>query len=213
MKMIYRIKEHKDKLIEKAYNEGMREFHKFFGINWTYNKPNVCVLENRKEIDFFNYKSQRWVVGFAKNNIIYVLKRKNMEKESSHKQYSPERYAMLVKHELCHLFYGIIAKSNSDKQKWLTEGVSIYLSGQMKFKKPVSHFSAFIDANQKNGNGAYDEGGEAVKLLVENFGKKKLLNLISKSKEVNTNEEFAKLFKKIYSFDLNYKNFNALLKK
>ncbi len=54
--MIYAIKDHKDKLIEKAYQEGMKEFNAFFRVGWKYNLPSVCVLKNRKEIGLSNIK-------------------------------------------------------------------------------------------------------------------------------------------------------------
>lgn len=211
--MIYTIKDHKNKLIEKAYSEGMRELNAFFGIGWKYNLPNICVLKNRKEIDLFQYKSEDWVTGFVRGNTVYVLDEKNVQKESSHKTYSKEEYAMLIKHELCHLFYGILSKRQSNEPRWLAEGVSIFLSGQMKHKKPAGGFSKFIDSYEKNNSGTYSESGMAVKLLVEKFGKKKLLELISRLKEVSTEKAFAQLFKKTYGFDLNYKNFNSLLHK
>ncbi len=151
------------------------------------------------------------MIGFANGNTIYVLDKKNIKKESSHKEYSDEEYMMLVKHELCHLFYGILSKRQSNKPRWLAEGVSIYLSGQVKHKKPVEKFSMFIDSHEKTNRGTYSEGGIAVKILVEKFGKKKLLELISQVKDADTEKAFTQLFKKIYGFDLNYKNFNRLL--
>ncbi len=212
--MIYKIKEYKNKLIEKAYKEGMKEFNKFFGINWIHNTPNICVLENRKQINalYRNDKTEAWIIGFSKENIFYILDNKKMESESSHKKHSDEKYTELIKHELCHSFFSIVSKKYYNP-KWLTEGVSIYLSGQLKDKKPVEKFSNFLDFYEHGGAGVYAESGMVIKLLLDNFGKQKLLKLISKSGEAKNKKDFAKLFKKIYGFDLNYKNFNSLLKK
>ncbi len=213
--MIYKIKEYKDKLIEKAYKEGMKEFNEFFNMNWVYG-PNVCILNSRKEIDLFHHsKTEKWVCAFGNPgefNNIYILDNEKMEKESSHKKYSDEEYSSLIKHELCHLFFMIVSKSNY-KPFWLVEGVSIYLSGQMKNIKQVEKFSNFIEFYENGGSGVYSESGMAVRLLVKNFGKEKLLKLISCSKEADNKEDFAKLFKEIYNFNLNYKNFNNLLNK
>jgi len=211
--MIYKIKEVKNKLIEKAYKDGMKEFNKFFGINWVHHLPDICVLKNRKEIDLIKgYKTESWVVGFVKGRTFYVLDYENVKKESDHKYHSEEKHSTLIKHELCHLFYSIVSK-DCHKPIWLTEGVSIYLSGQLKEKRQVEKFSNFLKFYEKGGGGVYFESGTAVKLLMENFGKKKLLKLISKSKESNNKSEFSRLFKKIYNFNLNYKNFNNLLNK
>lgn len=211
--MIYKIKEYKDKLIEKAYKDGMRELNKFFGFGWTFCKPNICVLNNRKEFDLLiDNKTPGWLNGFADGKIVYVLDNNMMEKESDHKKLSNEVYYALIKHELCHLFYNSIS-NNYIGPAWLTEGLSLYLADQIKEKKPVIKFSNFLEFYENGGGGIYAESGMAVKLLVEKFGKKKLLKLISKSGEAKSKKEFAKLFKKIYSFDLNYKNFNNLLNK
>ena len=190
--MIYKIKESRNKLIEKAYEEGMKEFNDFFGINWIYNLPSICVLKNRKEIDLFQYKSERWVVGFTKGgNVVYVLEQKNIEKESSHKKYSSQKYFQLIKHELCHLFYQIKAGGKQYPPRWLTEGVSIYLSRQIQEKKPVEKFICFIESYKNNNDGTYLESGRSVQLLIENFGKKKMLELISKLKDTKSEKEFA----------------------
>ncbi len=210
--MIYKIKEYKNKLIEKAYRDGMKESNAFFGTNWVYGLPNVLILNNRKEIDnFMGQKSMGRSVGFSGHRIVYILDNNNMEKESIHKKLSDADYYTLIKHEICHLFYYKYSH-NCIKPKWLWEGVSIYLSKQTVYTKPKS-FLMFIDSDTKNVDSAFYEGGFAVKLLIENFGKKKILKLISRSSEVKNKNEFSKLFKKIYNFDLNYKNFNNLLKK
>jgi hypothetical protein len=210
--MIYKIKKYKNKLIEKAYRDGMKELNGFFGINWNFDTPNICVLNSRKEINFFGYKNKDWIIGFAQGRTIYLLDNDKMEKESCHKKHSTDEYSSLIKHELCHLFYNIIS-GEYYKPVWLTEGVSIYLSGQLKEKKPVEKFTKFLEFYGNGGSEVYSESGTAVKLLVEKFGKKKLLKLISRSKEASNKKEFAKLFKKIYGFDLGYKNFNILLSK
>jgi hypothetical protein len=135
-----------------------------------------------------------------------------MEKESVHKKHSIEKYLRLIKHELCHLFFNIVSKDFSNPI-WLNEGLATYLSGDVENRKRVDIFSHFLEFYNKGGSGVYSESGMAVKLLVENFGKKKILKLISRSKNADNKNKFVKLFKKIYGFDLNYKNFSNLLHK
>jgi hypothetical protein len=213
--MIYKIKEYKNKLIEKAFKDGMREFNKFFDFSLS-KKIGICILNNRKEIDlFFQEKTKPWVVSFVKpgGNIIYILDNNKFNKESSHKKESNEKYSGLIKHELCH-FFDLQLSKDCYKPLWLGEGLAVYLSGQFKYEQPISYFSDFIKSYDEYADyHAFTDGGFAVKLLVENFGKQKLLKLISKSGEAKNKKDFAKLFKKIYGFDLNYKNFNSLLKK
>jgi hypothetical protein len=210
--MIFKLIEQKDKFVEKIYKDSMKDLSKFYGINWTYGRPNVIIPKSRKQIDQLkDTKSERWVVGWSSGQFIYVLDRKNYNKESSNK-YSPLYYATTIKHELSHAFYRI--KSNSkNTPRWLCEGVAIYTSGQNKLKKPITKFTNFLDFFDNLTREIYSESGFAVELLVKKFGKKKLLELISNLDTIKNGKDFSKLFIKIYGFALNYDNFNSLLKK
>lgn len=213
--MIYKIKEIKNKLVEEAYSEAMKEFNNFFSIGWEYNLPHICVLDNRKQIDNLCYgaKGKRWMVGFSDGSkIAYVLDNKKIVKESSHKEFTSYEYKALIKHEMCHLFYTILA-SNNNKPIWLCEGVSIYLSGQNKLREKIEEFSDFYESYEKDLGNVYQESGFAVELLVKKFSKKKLLKLIKESSKTKSKKDFSVLFKTIYNFDLNAENFNDLLNK
>ena len=60
--------------------------------------------------------------------------------------------------------------------------------------------------------GVYEESGFVVELLVNKFGKTKLLKLIKTLHTTNSEKQFKKLFKDIYGFNLNYREINKLLK-
>jgi len=209
--MIYKLKERKDRFIEKVYKDSMRDLNRFYGFNWTYGRPNVIIPESRKQIDQLkDTKTERWVVGWSSGQFIYVLDRKNYDKESSNK-YSVTSYTATIKHELSHAFYNI--KSNGkNTPRWLCEGVAIYTSGQNKLKRPIDKFTNFLCFYENGGKDIYRESGFAVEILVKKYGKKKLLKLISSLNTVNNNKNFCKLFKKIYNFLPSYDNFNSLLK-
>lgn len=210
--MIYKLKEQRDKFIEKIYKDSMKNLNKFYEVNWTYGRPNVLIPESRKQIDQLkDMKTERWVIGWSSGQFIYVLDRKKYEKESSNK-YSVPFYMATVKHELSHAFYNIKSKG-INTPRWLCEGVAIYTSGQNKLKKMPVKFSTFLGFYENGGREIYSESGFAVQLLVKKYGKKKLLKLISSLNIVKDKEDFSKLFKKIYGFVLNYGNFNSLLKK
>lgn len=211
--MIFEIEEKMDKFIEKIYSKSMKDLDEFFDIGWIRNTPFIFVVRDRKIIDKLRReKTEEWLVAWAdsRSRIIYVLDRKKFEKESNHK-YSKEEYSALIKHELCHLFFNILSKENY-KPKWLNEGVAIYLSGQNKFKSPIKEFKEFLEFYDNSGGRIYYESGFFIELLVKKFGKTKLLMLIKSIKDVKTEKEFSRLFKKIYGFDLNYKEINKLLK-
>ena len=203
--MIYKLKEQRDKFIEKVYKDSMKDLNKFYEVNWTYGRPNVIIPESRKQIDQLkDTKTERWVVGWSSGQFIYVLDRKNFNKESSNK-YSESSYSATIKHELSHAFYNIKSKGKNTP-RWLCEGVAIYTSGQNKLKKIPIKFGNFLSFYENGGKDIYYESGFAVELLVKKYGKKKLLKLILNK------DGFSKLFKKIYGFSSNYKEFNAFLK-
>ena len=210
--MIFEIKEKKDKFLEDSYRKSMKELDGFFEIGWIRNTPSVCVVPDRKTIDkLYHQKTEKWLVAWARTSsrIIYILNRKNFEKESDHK-YSKEKYYALIKHELSHMFISTYLKSSSIKPYWLDEGVAIYLSGQNKFKKPINKFNKFLEFYHKYGKEIYNESGFFIELLVKKFGKNKLLELIKSLKEIESEKEFNKKFKQIYGFDLDYEEINKI---
>lgn len=166
-------------------------------------------MKDRRTIDsLYEKKTEHWIIGFNDKRYVFALDNASMEKESSHRKRSPEEYASLITHEMCHAFFNKLSEGVT-KPKWLNEGVSIYISGQIKLKP--KHFTEFLEFFDQGGRGVYGEAGYAVKLLVEKYGKDKLLKLIKELKSVKTKKSFDAKFKKIYVFKPTYKNFNALL--
>jgi len=200
-----------DSFLEKEYEKSMKELKEFFGINWIYNTPSIILIPDRKTIDILKEtKTEDWLVGWANGHIVYLLGRKNYEKESCHK-YSDEEYSALLKHELCHLFVNIFTEYYKSIPTWLEEGICIHLSGQDKFKKPLKKFEKFLGFTDDVGKGVYNESGFAVELLINKFGKEKFLKLLA-CDFGRKYENLPSEFKKIYGRDLNYKTFNELLK-
>ncbi|VVB83298.1 Uncharacterised protein [uncultured archaeon] len=211
--MIYSLKPEENKFIEKIYNQTRKEFLKFYGLDNEIINPAVILLKNKQEIENLYGRKIGWLLGWENRNL-FLLNPKNYEKESNYK-YSDERFKEFIKHELSHFFFEIVSKGTK-KPMWLNEGVSIFLSGQYKHKKIPEKFEKFLDFykfNHEECRSCYQESGFVIKLLVDKFGKKKLVNLIRGLENIQDEKKFAKLFKKIYGFNLNYKNMNELLKK
>lgn len=61
------------------------------------------------------------------------------------------------------------------------------------------------------GKEVYAEAGFFVQMLVDKFGKEKLLHLIKDAKNYKTPESFADFFAKEYGFKLAYKDVNYLI--
>jgi hypothetical protein len=208
--MMYKTLSIHDKYLELIYNESMDELNIFFGIDWVHHKPRLVVVDNRKQIDAIkDEKTEDWIVGWAEGKTVYVLDRNNFEKESSHK-YDDQTYKALIKHELSHLFYSIVS-NNSKIPVWLNEGVAIYTSGQNKFKKRPTEFKNFLKFYEVGGSGVYNESGYVVEILVDKFGKDKVLEFIKSLRTFTSENDFNKGFKVSFGFDLSYDNFTKLL--
>ncbi len=187
----------------------MKELDSFFELGWKRNRPNLVLVPDRKTInDFKGKKTEAWLVGWVSGNTVYMLSDKNYGAESNHK-YSDEKYFSLLKHELAHCFTNIVSEF-TQKPIWLLEGISIFLSGQLELMKKPKKYSQFLEFYEKGGKEVYSESGFAVKYLVNNNGKEKLFQLLKKAKESNSKKDFADLFKSIYGFELEYKNFKVL---
>ena len=210
--MIFELKEKKNKFIEETYESSVKELGEFYGINWVENKPKIIIINDRKTIDKLRgRKTEDWVKGWADfGNGVYLLDPLKYKTESSH-TYSKDSFRALIKHELGHLFFGIVVK-NRKVPIWLNEGTTIYLSGQNKLKKEVTEFKTFLSFYIKGGAGVYTESGFFVEMLVEKFGKKKFLSFLKSLQKIKNRKEFDSLFFKTYKFKLNYKEINGVYK-
>lgn len=209
--MLYKlnVSDFKDEFIENVYRKAMEDLREFFGVNWIKNTPQIFIVNDRAAIDTLNAKkTEPGFVGWANSRNIFLLDRKNLEKESSHK-YSDEYYSSLIKHELSHLFYKIVSEGKTNP-RWLSEGVAIYASGQIKLKPKPEKFTNFLEFYDHTAGETYAESGFVVKLLVEKFGKEKLLSLIKQLKNAENEEQFNSLFHKIYGFRISYEYLNGL---
>lgn len=191
------------------YKQSMHELENFFDFKFTQNPPNFILLPDRNSFDTLTgSKTEDWVVGLTLKGNVYLLDQEHYEKESSHK-YSEEKYLALAKHELVHCFTNVVA-SGCQKPVWLIEGISIYLSGQNKFKKTPQVFNTFIEFYNKGGAGVYAESGFVVELLVKKYGKDRLIELLRRASEAKSQKEFADLFRSIYKLDLSYESIESL---
>lgn len=198
-----------DLLLDKIYKESMEDLNKFYEIDWVHHTPIIIQVENRKTIEALKrQKTEAWSIGWNDHGNIFILDRNNLEKESSHK-YTLELYSYHIKHELSHAFYEVVSDGEYHPI-WLTEGVAIYTSGQNQFKKTPEKFSKFLEFYEKGGADVYSESGFVVKILVDKFGKHKLFELIKGTKNIDSRDDFGKLFKNVYGFDPTYEEFNKI---
>lgn len=209
---LFRLKDESNRQMEKEVEEITGELKEFFGINWVENLPKIILLDSRELIDKVRgRKTEKWEVGWSEYRTVYLLDQDKFETESNHGKKSDEEYRALIKHELAHSFYAIKSGRNNNP-RWLNEGVCIYISGQLKFKSNISTFKNFLDFYNKEGAEIYTESGWVVYLLVEKFGKDRLMQLLDEIKAKSPDEEgFKEIFSQVYGMELSYENLNHLL--
>jgi hypothetical protein len=203
MKSVFNIQPLNDRKLQNYKDKAIEELNKFYGKKWIYNTPKIFVVDDRKTIDLLREeKTESWVVGWAWGLLaIFILNPENITKESSHNEnYDFEK---LIKHELCHSFFSMtFGKSNFT---WINEGVAVYVAGQLdRYNMPLE-FNGFLD-----GKKVYQESGNAVKLLMDNFGKDKLFEFLKKQSDIKEEKELKKVFKEVYGGTLSYNFFNKL---
>jgi len=204
MNRILKLTTIKNKKLEKYYDQAMSELKELFDINWIYNTPALYIVDDRKTLNnVMGKETADWTVGFTlEEAAVVILNPDNIEKESIHK-YSDEETYMLIKHELCHCFYQVATGKNGPR--WLTEGLSIYASGQINKKKHIEKFTDFLES-KKN----YFEWGHSVRVLVEEYGIEKIIEFV-KSLKGTEDDEFEKIFEDFFGIKLSYDAFNELL--
>ena len=212
MANIYKLSITKDAFVNKIVESAMKDLDEFFGIKWTYGRPNILLCKDRKTIVALTGQTGNSVIGWEWNRDIYVLDHANFEKESEH-TYNAEKYARLLKHELVHAYtIATIKKQRKCKPDWLWEGLADYLSGYSRHRKQIESFKNFLMFYENDSGKVYEESVFAVEILVEKFGKTKILNLLKQLSTCKGKAEFNKLFDKIYGFKPTYNNFNKLKK-
>jgi hypothetical protein len=204
---------YENKDIHKLYNKTIKELEKFYEIKLGNNPPKLILVDTRKEFDsILNEKTENWVVGTVidKNKIV-LISPDNYEKESCHK-FSKEDYDFLLKHELSHTFYNIYTKgAGLTGPVWLDEGLAIYTSGELIQKEEPKKLKLFLEYYNYDATELYGEAGFVIKKLINTFGKEKIFELLKKLNGIKNEDDFRKVFEKIFQIKLNYEEFNKLL--
>ncbi len=205
MNSVFKVAPINEPLLQKYKDSAIKELNEFFNKKWIYNTPKIFVVDDRKTIDFLHEKeTENWVVGWSwGRDAIFILNPENISGESCHdgSKYNIEQ---LIKHELCHSFFqSTFGRSKFD---WINEGISIYVAGQLDKYKMPSKFVGFLD-----GKKIYEESGNAIKLLIDRFGKETLFEFLKKQNNIAELVELKTVFKDIYGAELDYKYFNKLL--
>lgn len=208
---LFRLSGEPNKNLENEIQKIMEELNDFFGINWVHNVPKVVLLDSRELINkVMGKETPDWWIGhWDGHSTVYLLDRDKFETESNHKKIGVAEYRALIKHELCHAFQ--TARGFYWKPVWLREGLCQYVAGQLEFMHERKAFGYFLNSFDKAEDKVYLEAGSVVRLLIEKFGKEKLMELFKQAKEQKPDEEgFKKIFEKLYGIELSYESINTL---
>ena len=196
-----------NKEITSFLKSTQEELDNFYNIS--IEQPVVFFIDSRKEVDeIWERKTEDWFSAWAKDGNIYILNPEIYTKESNHKDIN--HFWQSLKHEYCHLYYRKI--TGIGFPKWLNEGLANYLANQIKKEPTKEKALEVFDYYNKSDWQIYDIGYFWVKLLIEKFGKKKLLTLVKSINSQTIEKEFTESFYQIYKFRYSRTDFEKLLK-
>jgi hypothetical protein len=211
--MPFKLSYYQDKLIDTEYKKSLVALDKFFEFEWKWNQPRIFVMDSRLTMNKYNIApTPDWTIGWVSNKNVCILDGKKFSTDSSH-TYSDRYYKTVIRHELVHC-YTLVVSKDFNRPTWLWEGVAEYVSEGWKchpIPKKFVDFLRYFDFHSDKKGDVYHESGYAVKILVEQYGKEKLLKLLKRLSEATTNKKFELLFKKIYGFVPTYEKFNDML--
>ena len=203
MDSIFKITPIRNNKLQKYKEKAIKELNEFFDYNWTDHTPQIVVVDDRKTIDLLREeKTKNWDVGWGWGYVIFILRPENISKESCYDGSTFNIYH-LIKHELCHSFFE--SKFGISNFLWINEGVSVFVAGQTDKYNMPRKFHGFLD-----GYYVYQESGNAIKLLMDKYGKEKLFEFFEKQSGIKTDKELGIVFKKIFGNKLSYEFFNKL---
>ncbi|MFC1700395.1 hypothetical protein ACFLZ4_02005 [Patescibacteria group bacterium] len=209
--MIFSAKKLPSSSISKLYSKCLSDVKNFYNYSGS-RYPKLFTVKTRKEMDFlYGEKTENWLVGFSNGDFIFTFSPEVYEKYSVHK-YSKKEYESLIKHEMSHFYYYLYA--NTDNPLWLNEGLAYCCADQVKDFSQPKKFSKLLKYYDTFSKDAYIESSHAVSLLIDKFGKKKVIQLIKsfKNKRLNDKTVFVEEFEKIYKSKPTYSFLNGLIK-
>lgn len=196
-----------DERLNSFLKKSQKELSDFFGIEIYF--PSVFFINSRKQYDdVWKTKSKNWMVGGADSRNIFILDSEVYTRESSHKD--PKDFWLVLKHEYCHIAIRQFYKQDHNRPKWLNEGLCCYLANQVKRtptkKEALKVFNYYSKADWR----IYAIGYFWTKLLIDKFGKRKLLQLLKNINYNTTEKEFSRLFYGVYKIHYTKKDLNEL---
>jgi hypothetical protein len=199
MKSIIKIKNNKiiskanpknKELIKKAIKK-VADFFKCKDINFE-----IIFLKTRKELDKINgSKTEKWVSGISKKNIIYTFEKDKFSKLTCYKN---ELFLDLLVYDISQIYLSKCMKIKFPV--WIVEGTSQFIGN-------INEGNVYSEINLKNAftkkewkkNPCYNSSKRFIEYLINKNSKKRLLELLNSIKNIKNKREFNILFKKIFN--------------
>lgn len=192
------------KKINEQVIKNKKTLDKFFQIELSL--PQIVLFNSRKNMDrYWGWKTQSWMVGWAKPGSIYMLHPSCYLSESSHTDF--KRYWKVLLHEHSHLYINTL--TNGFAPRWLNEGLASYLANQIHKVPDETVALRVLDKLDFNDKDVYKIGYFWIKLLFKKFGKNKLLQLLKELKSTLKQAKFESVFYKVYKIKFSKNNLIA----
>lgn len=182
------------------------KFNDFFGITLQ-KKFKIYMIHSREEMDIIQEKkTEDWLKGCTKDygTKIFIYDFNYYYKETG-KSFNSQK---LLKHEITHVYVAEI-RNKGFVPRWLNEGLAYYLAKQQISNKSIEEIVNCIDSHENFIVEHYGSSGRLVTMLIEKYGKEKIINLLKSSRNPN---EFFYAFQNIYGFELTKENLIKNLK-
>lgn len=204
----FKLQDVKDsKKLNSFLKKSQKELSSFFGVEIYF--PSVFFINSRKQYDdVWKIRSKNWMVGGADGRKIFILDPEVYTIESDHEDI--RHFWQTLKHEYCHIAIRQFYKQENNKPKWLNEGLCCYLASQVKRMPTKKEALKVFDYYSKADWRIYAIGYFWTKLLIDKFGKRKLLQLLRGMNYYTTEKEFSKLFYGLYKIRYVKKDFSEL---
>lgn len=174
--------------------KAIQEFNDFFGIRLQ-RQFNIYIIYTREEMDIIQEKkTEDWVAGYNKSGQIFIFDPDCYNKETGRTLFNVKK---LLKHEITHSYFSHIVGNN--KPRWFNEGLAEYLPKRKTQEKTLEEIVNVIDYDEDFNGDQYAPANLLVNLLIEKFGKEKILLLL---RSYHSKEYFLSAFKEIYGFEL-----------
>lgn len=184
----------------------IQDYNEFFKI--TLQKEfKIYMIHYREEMDILQgKKTEDWLKGCTQDygTKIFLYDYNYYYKETGKNFHAKE----LLKHEIAHVYVAEI-RNRGFVPRWLNEGLAYYLANQQISNGPIKEIVNCIDSHETFIVEHYKSSGKLVILLINKYGKEKIINLLKSSTNPN---EFFSAFKKVYGFELTKENLIENLK-